>query len=177
MRSIASSPSSSAPKRRRAARLHRGPLKRAPPAAERGDTAAPAELCSFVAPTAAALVAAGRFARRRELERAREHAFVRAAPGRWFRDMTAWRVDSSSKDKQTSSDLIEQRRAAASSPGLTVLRTLSDRRSVRRSTRLGTCVAIALVASLYALLCWLALLSEPPGRAPRSRDVTLELEP
>ncbi len=57
------------------------------------------------------------------------------------------------------SDLIKQRRALASANG--VLRSLSDRRSVRRSMRVWTAVAIGLVIGLRVLLSWIASMVDP----------------
>lgn len=44
-----------------------------------------------------------------------------------------------------------------------------------RSTRL-TCLAIGLVALLYAVVCLIALLAEPQRGSPRSEPPKLELE-
>lgn len=57
------------------------------------------------------------------------------------------------------------------------LSRLSDRRSVRRSIRLRTVVALGLVALLLAVLCGLAVLSEPPSAPGRVDAATVGREP
>lgn len=59
-------------------------------------------------------------------------------------------------------------------PPLTEQRLMRAARA-RRSSRL-TLTAIMLVSLLFALLCALALVAEPPGRGPRSEPAKLELE-